>query len=312
MNLEGHRIFITGGTGFLGRHLKSLLFSKCQDIDIETTGSKHDLTNKDTVETLFNVYNPEVVFHLACPMGGGNVKFAGSHQADLMRDMLLMNTNVVEACQQYGVSKLVTVGSACSYPREHGVLSEEVDLWNGYPHESHAAYGIAKRVMAEQCKAYREQYGLNAIHLILANLYGPGDKLTEKSHFIPATILKVLNAQLQGEGSVNLWGTGHPTRDLIYVEDAADAILLAAEHYDARGPLNIGTGKEVSIAEVAEMIRDLMEWRGYFVCDPSKPDGQPRRSLDISLTKDLLGWEPKTSLREGLLKTIKDVRERVK
>jgi GDP-L-fucose synthase len=297
------KILVTGGGGFLGSHLVERLVADGEDVVVPRRADI-DLTRADDTARLFLEAEPELVFHLAAEVGG-----IGANRANPGRYWyanLLMGANVLEQARLYGVSKLVVVGTVCAYPKHTPVPFREGDLWNGFPEETNAPYGVAKKSVLVGAQAYREQYGLNSIFLLPANLYGPRDNFDlDTSHVIPALIRKMVEA----EGEVVLWGDGSPTREFLYVEDCAEGLLRAAELYDGPEPVNLGTGVETSIRELAETIAELTGFEGHIRWDSSMPNGQPRRSLDASRAAELFGFHAETPLREGLRKTIAWYRE---
>jgi GDP-L-fucose synthase len=295
-------VLVTGGEGFLGSHLVARL--RADGIEpVIARRSEHDLTNAADVERLFSAARPQVVFHLAADVGG-----IGANQANPARYWyanLLMGAHVLEQSYLTGVEKLIVVGTVCSYPKLTPVPFREADLWNGFPEETNAPYGIAKKALLVGSQAYRAQHGLNAVFVLPANLYGPGDDFDpETSHVIPALIRKMSEARDAGHDEVVLWGDGSPTREFLYVEDCAEALVLVAEGYDDDEPLNVGTGQETSIAETARLVAAATGFRGKIVWNPSRPGGQPRRRLDVSRAEQLLGFRARTSLVEGLRRTI--------
>ncbi len=303
------RILLTGGSGFLGRHLVTRLREEGEE-PLVPLHRDCDLTDAGQVERLFSEARPELVFHLAAEVGG-----IGANSANPGRYWyanLLMGANVLEESRKAGVGKLVIVGTVCAYPKLTPVPFREDDLWNGYPEETNAPYGVAKKALLVGAEAYRDQYGLNAVFVLPANLYGPGDNFDpESSHVVPALIRKMVEAKDKGRPEVSLWGDGSPTREFLYVEDCAEALVLAARHYDGPDPVNIGTGQEVAIRDLASMVARMVGFEGRIVWDTSKPNGQPRRRLDVSRAEQLFGFRAGTSLEEGLLRTIAWYREPV-
>jgi len=262
-----------------------------------------DLTRPDDVEKLFVDRAPDVVIHLAARVGGIGANMA--NPATLYLTNLLMGTYVIEEARRRDVDKTVIVGTICSYPKFTPVPFKESDLWNGYPEETNAPYGIAKKALLAHAQANRAQYGQNTIYLLPTNLYGPGDKFNAAvSHVIPALIKKFVEAKESGEPSVSVWGTGTATREFLYVDDAAEGIVRGAEAYDGEEPVNLGSGREVPIKELAELISRLTDYDGELEWDTSKPDGQPRRSVDTTRAGELFGFEAQTSLEDGLRTTI--------
>ena len=297
------RVLVTGGGGFLGSHLVERLEREGHDVFVARRAD-YDLTRYDDAERLFDDAQPELIFHLAAEVGGigANRENPGRYwYANLM-----MGAHVLELSRVHGARKVVIAGTVCAYPKFTPVPFHEDELWNGYPEETNAPYGVAKKAVLVGAQAYREQYGLDAVFLLPANLYGPRDNFDlQTSHVIPALIRKML----ESDGEVVLWGDGSPTREFLYVDDCAEALLLAAERYDGEAPVNIGTGVETSIRDVAETIAGLVDFKGEIVWDTTMPNGQPRRSLDASRAKELFGFEARTTLRDGLERTIAWYRE---
>ena len=301
------KTIVTGGAGFLGTHLVEKLRAKGIEPYVPLLGD-WDLTRAEDVERLFAETKPELVIHLAAEVGG-----IGANQANPGRYWyanLMMGSHILEQSRLNALRKLVLIGTICAYPKFAPVPFKEDDLWNGYPEETNAPYGIAKKTLLVGAQAYRDQYGLDAIYLLPVNLYGPRDNFDlETSHVIPALIRKMIAAKRSWEREAVLWGDGSPTREFLYVDDCAEAILLAAERYDGPDPVNIGTGNEISIRELAELIAELTGYEGELAWDKSKPNGQPRRRLDTSRAERLFGFRAGTSFREGLERTIAWYRE---
>jgi GDP-L-fucose synthase len=292
------RVVVTGGGGFLGSHLVERLRERGEDPFVARRAD-YDLTRWDDADRLFRDARPELVFHLAAEVGG-----IGANRANPGRYWyanLMMGAHVLELGRIHGVDKVVIAGTVCAYPKFTPVPFSEDDLWNGYPEETNAPYGVAKKSVLVGAQSYREQYGTNAVFLLPANLYGPGDNFDlETSHVIPALIRKMVESR----DDVVLWGDGSPTREFLYVDDCANGLLLAADRYDAPEPVNLGTSEEISIRDLAELIAELTGFEGSIVWDASMPNGQPRRRLDVSRAKELFGFEAATTLREGLARTI--------
>ena len=309
--MKDERIVITGGDGFLGRHLQSHLLDKglrpqCLCVPLI---EDYDLTREADVMRMYEDMAPTMVIHLAAEVGG-----IGANQANPGRFFyanMAMGLHQIEQARIRGLRKFVQVGTVCAYPKFTPVPFKEDDLWNGYPEETNAPYGIAKKALLVMLQAYRRQYGFNGIYLLPVNLYGPGDNFDPAtSHVIPALIRKFCHAVDTGAGQVEIWGTGSACREFFYVEDCARAIALAAERYDGSEPVNLGSGIEISIGDLAEKIGDLTGFKGELVFDPSKPDGQPRRRLDVSRARKSFGFEAATTLDDGLSKTIEWYRRR--
>jgi GDP-L-fucose synthase len=292
------KVLVTGGAGFLGSHVVERLEAAGHAL-IVPRSVDYDLTHETDAARLFHDSEPEVVFHLAALAGGIGANRAAPGRVWYAN--LRMGAHVLEQSRLAGVRKLVLLGTICSYPKLTPVPFREEDLWSGYPEETNAPYGIAKKGHLVGAQAYREQYGLNAIYLLPVNLYGPRDNFDlETSHVIPALIRKML----ESSGEVVLWGDGSPTREFLYVEDCAEAIVLAAERYDGSEPVNVGSGEEVAIRDLAALVAELTAFRGEIAWDPSKPNGQPRRRLDTAKAEELFGFRARTGLREGLERTI--------
>lgn len=294
---------VTGGAGFLGSHVVERLRELgCSQI-IVPRSRQYDLRNPQTALTLIQETQPELIIHLAASVGGieANRKNPGS----FFYDNLSMGIHLMEAARVFDVEKFVACGTICSYPKFAAVPFREDELWDGYPEETNAPYGLAKKMLLVQSQAYRQQYGFNSIFLLPVNLYGPRDNFDlETSHVIPALIRKCLEAKEQGKDHMTVWGSGEATREFLFVEDAAEGIILAAAGYDGAEPVNIGTGTEISIKDLVGLIASLTGFKGGIRWDSLKPDGQPRRCLDIQRAKERFGFEAKISLEEGLRKTI--------
>ncbi len=303
IDLSQKRILLTGGSGFLGKHVLQqlqLLGVKPEQVRIPRSRT-HDLRRWEVCQEV--VQGQDVVIHLAAHVGGIGLNQA--KPAELFYDNLIMGSQLIHAAYLAGVEKFVCVGTICAYPKFTPVPFKEEDLWNGYPEETNAPYGIAKKALLVQLQAYRQQYGFNGIYLLPVNLYGPMDNFDlETSHVIPALIRKVHEAQQRGQNYVEVWGDGSPTREFFYVEDAARGILLATQLYNSPEPLNLGTGEEISIRDLIALICELMEFRGEIRWQTDKPNGQPRRCLDVSKARERIGFVAKVGLREGLQRTI--------
>jgi GDP-L-fucose synthase len=304
MELRNKRVIVTGGTGFLGSHLTERL-EALGVASIESPRSRDcDLVDPSAVRALFERVRPDIVFHLAARVGGigANQKNPGAY----FHDNMMMGVNVLEQARKVGnIGKILMVGTICAYPKFAPVPFREADLWNGYPEETNAPYGVAKKALMVMADAYRRQYGLNAICLLPVNLYGPRDNFDlEMSHVIPAMIRKFLEAEAHSEREVVLWGDGSPTREFLYVDDCADALVSAAQRYDQSDPVNVGAGFEISIRELAELVSKLCGFSGQLRWDTSRPNGQPRRMLDTQLARERFGFAAKVSLEEGLARTI--------
>ncbi len=297
------KTLVTGGSGFLGSHVVERLEAAGHEVVVPRSVD-YDLTREADAARLFREVAPELVFHVAALAGGIGANRAAP--ARFWHANLLMGAHVLEHSRLVGVDKLVLLGTICSYPKHTPVPFREEDLWNGYPEETNAPYGVAKKAHLVGAQAYREQYGLNAIYLLPVNLYGPRDNFDlETSHVIPGLIRKMLD----NPDRVTLWGDGSPTREFLYVDDCVEGLVLAAERYDDPEPVNLGTGVEISIRELAEQIAELTGFAGEIEWDSSMPNGQPRRSLDASRARELFGFEARTPLRAGLERTIAWYRE---
>lgn len=294
---------MTGGGGFFGAHVVALLRGLKPRALAAPRSYEYDLRRLGPIEALLRQEKPDLIINLAGVCGG-----IGANRADPGRfffDNIMMGVQLMDAARRFGVAKFVQVGTVCSYPKFAPIPFRERDLWNGYPEETNAPYGIAKKALLVQAQAYRQQYGFNATYLIPINLYGPGDRLElETSHVIPALVIKCLMALRGGASSIDCWGTGIASREFLYVEDAAKGLLLAAERYDKADPVNLGTGCEITIRKLARLIAQLTGFKGRILWDKSKPDGQPRRCLDISRARTEFGFKARVGLEEGLRRTI--------
>jgi GDP-L-fucose synthase len=303
VDLRNKRIIVTGGAGFLGRHVVARLQNGgCKQVFVPRSHD-FDLTHEGDIRRLLTQQKPDVVIHLAALVGG--IGANRLNPGSFLYKNLIMGAQLIEASREYGVEKFVQVGTICSYPKFTPVPFRESELWNGYPEETNAPYGLAKKLLIVQLQAYRQQYGFNGVNLLIVNLYGPGDNFDlETSHVIPALIRKFLEARARGDDVVRLWGTGKPSREFLYVEDAARAIQLATERLETSDPVNVGSGHEISIADLAGMIAKKTGFTGEIHYDADKPDGQPRRCLDVTRAKEWFGFTASTSLAEGLDRAI--------
>ncbi len=300
---EGKRVTVTGGAGFLGSFVVAEL-QKRGATDIFVPRSKdYDLVKYDDVVRMLENARPDIVIHLAAHVGG--IGANRLHPAEFFYDNLMMGVQLMHESWKRGVEKFVAIGTVCAYPKYTPVPFKEDDLWNGYPEETNAPYGLAKKMLLVQAQAYRQQYGFNAIYLLPVNLYGPRDNFDlESSHVIPALIRKMVEAKERGDKHVVLWGDGSPTREFLYVEDAAEGIVQATELYNGPEPVNLGSGQEISIKDLAEIIAEQTGFQGELIWDTTKPNGQPRRALDVSRAKRYFGWEAKTPFEDGLRRTV--------
>ena len=303
IDLVNKRIVVTGGAGFLGKHLINRLErAGCHNV-IVPIHKEYDLTRIDAIERLFNEQEPEVLIHMAAVVGG--IGANRENPGRFFYENAIMGIQLIEAARSFGVEKTVVLGTICAYPKFTPVPFHEKALWDGYPEETNAPYGLAKKMMLVQCQAYREQYGMNGIFLLPVNLYGPHDNFDlESSHVIPALIRKCVEAVKGGRKEIVLWGDGSPTREFLYVEDAAEGIYLATVHYDKSEPVNLGSGMEISIGDLATTIGEMTGFTGQIVWDTSKPNGQPRRCLDVTRAEQEFKFRAATPFDVGLRKTI--------
>ena len=305
--LHSKRITVTGGSGFLGSYVVERLRQAGTDVFVPRSRA-YDLVSGDAVRQLYHDARPEIVIHLAAQVGG--IGANRENPGRFFYDNLMMGVQLMEEGRRAGLEKFVAIGTVCAYPKFTPVPFKEDDLWNGYPEETNAPYGLAKKMLLVQAQAYREQYGFHAIFLLPVNLYGPRDSFDPaKSHVIPALIKKCCDAVDQGAEEIEVWGSGRASREFLYADDCARAIVLATERYDAPDPVNIGAGHEISITDLVHLIADLTGFRGKIRWDPSKPDGQPRRCLDVSRAERAFGFRAETSFTEGLRRTIEWYRE---
>jgi GDP-L-fucose synthase len=303
MDWKNTRFLVTGGAGFLGSFVMEQLRAKGAARVTAPTIDEVDLTDPQAVRRLMADSKPEVVIHLAAMVGG--IGANRDRPAEFFYQNLMMGTNVLHESWKAGVKKVTAIGTVCSYPKNPPVPFKEDNLWDGYPEETNAAYGLSKKMLLVQAQAYRQQYGFNAIVLLPVNLYGPRDNFNlETSHVIPAFILKCLEAKERGKDEVVMWGDGTPTREFLYIEDAARGILMATERYDESLPVNLGSGQEISIRDLIATMAKLLDYKGKIVWDPTKPNGQPRRLLDVSRAREKFGFQAEVKLDEGLRRTV--------
>jgi GDP-L-fucose synthase len=300
---QNKRICVTGGAGFLGSFvLEGLKKRGATEIFVPHI-EEYDLVNPQEIQRVLDLSRPDIIIHLAALAGGIGANRA--RPADFFYINLMMGVQLIHEAWKRNVSKFVAIGTVCAYPKFTPVPFKEENLWVGYPEETNAPYGLAKKMLLVQAQTYREQYGFNAIYLLPVNLYGPGDNFDlQTSHVIPALVRKCIEAQERGDTDVVLWGDGSPTREFLYAGDAADGILTATEFYNGMEPVNIGSGQEISIKDLAEMVARLTGFNGKIVWDTTKPNGQPRRALDTSRATEYFGWKARTQFEEGLRQTI--------
>jgi len=299
---QEQRVVVTGGGGFLGPFVVGLKVRGCQNVFVPRSRDC-DLRDRNAIARLFKDTQPTMVLHLAAVVGG--IGANRDHPGKFFYENAIMGIELIEQARQFRIPKLVVVGTICAYPKFTPVPFKEEDLWIGYPEETNAPYGIAKKAMLVQCQAYRQEYGLNAAFLLPVNLYGPRDNFDlQSSHVIPALIKKCIDARDRGDKVIECWGTGNPTREFLYVEDAAEGVLLAAERYNKADPINLGSGREISIRDLITLIATLTRFSGKIQWDVSKPDGQPRRCLDVQKAVNEFGFRAKTKFEDGLRATI--------
>lgn len=300
-SLKDQKILVTGGAGFLGKHVVDRIFEKNPKKVFVPRSQDYDLRNQKDCEKV--VQGMDLVIHLAA--NGGGIGYNRDNPGTLCYDNLVMGAHIIEEARRAGVQKFVGLGTICQYPKFTTVPFKEEDLWKGYPEETNAPYGLAKKMLLVLSQAYRQQYGFNAIHLMPVNLYGPGDNFDpQSSHVIPALIKKFVDAKNRNDEFVVVWGTGKPTREFLYVEDAAEAIILATEKYEKPEPVNLGSSFEISIEDLTTLIKKIVGFEGEIVWDKTKPDGQPRRKLDTTRAEKEFGFKSTTNFEEGLKRTI--------
>jgi len=305
---ENQSVCITGGAGFWG----SFVVDKLKQYGVEEVFvpkiEDYDLVNLTDIQRMLHDAKPTLIIHLAALAGGIGANRA--RPADFFYINLMMGTQMIHEAWKFGVKKFVAVGTICAYPKFTPIPFKEEDLWNGYPEETNAPYGLAKKMLLVQAQAYREQYGFNTVYPLPVNLYGPRDNFNlETSHVIPALIRKCVEAEEHGDENIILWGDGSPTREFLYVEDAAEGLLMAAERYNGSEPFNLGSGQEISIKDLANLIAKITGYQGNIIWDTSKPNGQPRRALDTSRAEKFFGFKAKTPLEEGLKRTVEWYRQ---
>ena len=305
---QDKRVCVTGGAGFLGSFVTARLHERgAKEVFIPTI-EKYDLVQLDSIRQMLDDSNPDIIIHLAAQVGG--IGANREHPAEFFYSNLMMGVQLIHEAWLRGVEKFVALGTICAYPKFTPIPFKEENLWDGYPEETNAPYGLAKKMLLVQSQAYRQQYGFNSIFIMPVNLYGPRDNFKpESSHVIPALIKKCVEAVESGADFIEVWGDGTPTREFLYVEDAAEGILLATEKYDSPEPINLGSGMEISIKHLVELIARLTGLKGRIIWDTSKPNGQPRRRLDVTRAEQAFGFKAETSFEEGLKKTIEWYRD---
>jgi len=297
------RVLVTGGSGFLGRMVLATLEQRGYQYVFAPRRADYDLTQSAQVQACLRDLRPDAIVHLAAVVGG--IGANREHPGEFFYKNLIMGSTLMEEARVQGVEKFVAIGTICAYPKFTPVPFREEDLWSGYPEETNAPYGLAKKMLLVQAQAYRQQYGFNATYLLPTNLYGPGDNFDpSSSHVIPALIRKCLEAQAAGESEIEVWGTGEPTREFLFVRDCSEGIVDALERFDGSEPVNLGSGEEIRIADLVRLIAEATGFHGSIRFDPSKPDGQPRRKLDTSRAQELFGWHSTTDFRTGLQATV--------
>ncbi|HUN22305.1 MAG TPA: GDP-L-fucose synthase [Anaerolineales bacterium] len=300
---QNKRVIVTGGAGFLGRFVTAELQKRGAQHVFVPRSQEYDLRDRSAILRLLSDARPHLIIHMAAKVGG--IGANREHPGEFFYDNLMMGVQLMHEAWKAGVEKFVTIGTVCAYPKYTPVPFKEDDLWNGYPEETNAPYGLAKKMLLVQGDAYREEYGFRSIFLLPVNLYGPEDNFNPaSSHVIPALVRKFVLAKQNSQPSVEIWGDGSPTREFLYVSDAAEAIVTAAEKYDDPAPLNVGSAYEISIRNLAELIQKLTGYQGQLVWDTSKPNGQPRRKLDVSRIEQKIGWCSSTTFEDGLRQTI--------
>ncbi len=308
--IRGRRVLVTGGGGFLGRFVCAALQAREPAALFAPRKAEYDLTHQDRVRALLHETRPDTIVHLAAVVGG--IGANRKHPGTFLYDNLMMGVQLIEACRRRGLEKFVCAGTICAYPKFTPVPFREEDLWNGYPEETNAPYGLAKKMLLAQLQAYRQEFDFPGAYVLPVNLYGPWDNFDlQTSHVIPALIRKCVDAQARHAPEVPVWGTGRATREFLYVADAARGIRLAAERLDEPDPINLGSGHEISIAQLAQNVADHVGYRGRLVFDPAQPDGQPRRCLDTRRARAVLGFEATTTLDRGLAETVAWYRARL-